>query len=231
MSYLMWPKLYTMRHLLTMSALLISSLAMGQNNPFWNPDANGDDLIGFTDLASLLSVYNSSIGIDSSVTCEFIGTDLEELVLGALTGEVVIDSMYFESTLSGTAADYTLGCPDPVQTPWSVSQSTTTLDVETNIDENYRNTSAYVDFSNEFYAYFLVEAFRYEGGPWNFQTIIYSNYSDGPFYSSVYIEDFVSGTNVPVQSTYAVFDSLGIREATVDPNNYVRIVPYWHYAE
>ena len=49
-----------------------------------------------------------------------------------------------------------------------------------------------------------------------------THYSDGPFYSSVYI-DFVSGTNVPVQSTYAVFDSLGIREATVNPNNYVTL--------
>ena len=49
-----------MKHLLTLVALLISSLAMGQfpNLPY-NPDDNGDGLIGVADLQTLLANYGS----------------------------------------------------------------------------------------------------------------------------------------------------------------------------
>jgi hypothetical protein len=49
-----------MKHLLTISALLISSLAMGQwpSLPY-NPDDNADGLIGVADLQTLLSNYGS----------------------------------------------------------------------------------------------------------------------------------------------------------------------------
>ena len=47
-----------MKHLLTLTALLISSLAMGQfpNLPY-NPDDNADGLIGVADLQALLANY------------------------------------------------------------------------------------------------------------------------------------------------------------------------------
>ena len=56
----MWPKLNPMKHLLTLTALLISSLAMGQfpNLPY-NPDENGDGLIGVVDLQGLLANYGN----------------------------------------------------------------------------------------------------------------------------------------------------------------------------
>ena len=49
-----------MKHLLTLTALLISSLAMGQfpNLPY-NPDENGDGLIGVVDLQGLLANYGN----------------------------------------------------------------------------------------------------------------------------------------------------------------------------
>ena len=49
-----------MKHLLTISALLISSLAMGQwpSLPY-NPDDNADGLIGVADLQALLANYGS----------------------------------------------------------------------------------------------------------------------------------------------------------------------------
>ena len=57
-----------MKHLLTLTALLISSLAMGQfpNLPY-NPDDNGDGLIGVADLQGLLANYgNEFVGAVSS---------------------------------------------------------------------------------------------------------------------------------------------------------------------
>ena len=54
-----------MKHLLTVTALLISSLAMGQ----WpyNPDSNGDDLIGVSDLQSILTLYGLDWNADTIV--------------------------------------------------------------------------------------------------------------------------------------------------------------------
>ena len=220
----MWPKLNTMKHFITLTAFLVSLMAAGQNDPFWNPDANGDDLIGFTDLASLLSVYNSNIGVDSSVTCEFNGTDLEELILGTCLGEIVIDSIYFETTLTGIAYDYALGCPDPVGIPWSVSQSGT-APCQISLGNDYRVFYASFDFCNLY-----VEAYRDGSSPWYFYSILQSYYSEGIYNANVTFYP-VYGTNVPNQSGDVVFDSLGIRQVNMNPNNYVRAVPYWHYAE
>ena len=52
------PNNRPMKHLLALTALLISSLAMGQfpNLPY-NPDDNGDGLIGVADLQTLLANY------------------------------------------------------------------------------------------------------------------------------------------------------------------------------
>jgi len=59
-SYLQYPKLKPMKHLLTILALLVSSLAMGQwpSLPY-NPDDNADGLIGVADLQALLANYGS----------------------------------------------------------------------------------------------------------------------------------------------------------------------------
>ena len=47
-----------MKHLMTLAALFVSSLAMAQIPTFpWNPDGNGDGLIGSSDLIDLLTVY------------------------------------------------------------------------------------------------------------------------------------------------------------------------------
>ena len=56
-----------MKHLLTLVALLISSLAMGQFPALpYNPDENGDGLIGVSDLQSFLAAYNSEFSSAAS---------------------------------------------------------------------------------------------------------------------------------------------------------------------
>ena len=56
-----------MKHLLTISALLVSSLAMGQSSWPWNPDFDGNNLIGVEDLMSVLSVYNAEFFVEYEV--------------------------------------------------------------------------------------------------------------------------------------------------------------------
>lgn len=56
----MLPKLNTMKHFVTLAALLTSLVALAQTPqlPF-NPDENGDGLIGVADLQSFLALYNT----------------------------------------------------------------------------------------------------------------------------------------------------------------------------
>ena len=57
-SYLVVPKLNVMKHLMTLVALLVSTAAVAQIPTFpWNPDGNGDGVIGSSDLIELLTVY------------------------------------------------------------------------------------------------------------------------------------------------------------------------------
>ena len=221
-----------MKHLLTISALLVSSLAMGQNDPFWNPDANGDDLIGFTDLASLLSVYNSEIGVDSSITCDFDGTDLEQFTLNLLEGTVILDSVFFEFELSGVTNEYTLGCPDPIQVPWNYSASGMQTNVNSYISGDYREIYCTRSFENGGSAEFYFYATRYNNpnNPWEIGGYMSAsiNYDAITTYVS---NQIVSGVNIPEQNSNVIWDELGIRRDPINAGNYVRVLPFWHYAE
>ena len=105
------PNNRPMKHLLTLTALLISSLAMGQMP--YNPDSNGDDLIGATDLISVLGLYNTLM-VDSSLTCSYEGTELESWVGGLFDGTLILDSVYVEYVYSDSVPTYLPGCPEPV---------------------------------------------------------------------------------------------------------------------
>jgi len=69
----MWPKLNTMKHFVTLAALLTSLSAFAQLP--YNPDANNDGHIGAFDLTSLLSVYSGNFS--NGVLGE--GTEMAEL--------------------------------------------------------------------------------------------------------------------------------------------------------
>ena len=92
-------------------ALFLSLHAMGQMP--YNPDANGDDLIGSEDLLSFLGLY-STVMVDSSLTCSYEGTELESLVGGLFDCSLILDSIYVEYLYSDSVQTFLPGCPDPV---------------------------------------------------------------------------------------------------------------------
>jgi hypothetical protein len=63
-----------MKHFLSLLAIAISFSALAQN-PNYDPDSNGDDLIGAEDLQSFLAVYNTML--TSSQTVVGYVTDLD----------------------------------------------------------------------------------------------------------------------------------------------------------
>ena len=73
-------KLNEMKHLLTLAALLVSTLSLAQQMPY-NPDANGDDYVGVDDVLGVLGVYDTAL-MQPDLTCDYEGTDLEQLVGG-----------------------------------------------------------------------------------------------------------------------------------------------------
>ena len=124
-----------MKHLLTLTALLISSLAMGQMP--YNPDSNGDDLIGATDLISVLGLYNTLM-VDSSLTCSYEGTEFESWFGGLFDGTLTLDSLYVEYLYVDSVETFLPGCPNPVM-------------IETVLDRSYVLTSEFYDFSSHDY--------------------------------------------------------------------------------
>ena len=99
-----------MKHFFALS-LFASFLSMAAQNPNYDPDSNGDDLIGAEDLVSLLGVYNTSLAVDTTLECDFDGTAEDEWLFGIFTGAVVIDSIVVQYSISDSATYYEPGCP------------------------------------------------------------------------------------------------------------------------
>ncbi len=99
-----------MKHFFALS-LFASLLSMAAQNPNYDPDSNGDDLIGAEDLVSLLGVYNTSLAVDTTLECDFDGTAEDEWLFGIFTGAVVIDSIVVQFSISDSATYYEPGCP------------------------------------------------------------------------------------------------------------------------
>ena len=76
-----------MKHLMTLVALLVSTAAVAQIPTLpWNPDENGDQLIGLPDLLGLLGVYGQVLPSDQPTIGYF--TDLDSV--GELSGYPIV---------------------------------------------------------------------------------------------------------------------------------------------
>ena len=52
--------------------------------------------------------------MQSDLTCDYEGTDLEQFIGGVISGDLVLDSIYVEYLLLDSAEQFIPGCPDPV---------------------------------------------------------------------------------------------------------------------
>ena len=104
-----------MKHLLTCLALGLAFAAGAQQMPY-NPDANADLFIGVDDVLGILGLYDTPL-MQPELTCDFEGTEFESLIVGAINGDIIIDSVYVEYLNYDTLTYYTPGCPDLVIEP------------------------------------------------------------------------------------------------------------------
>jgi len=245
----MWPKLNTMKHFVTLAALMTSLIALAQN-PNYDPDSNGDDLIGAEDLVSLLGVYNTSLAVDTTLECDFEGTAEDEWLFGVFTGEVVIDSVVVQFSISDSATYYEPGCP---------TEKVYFLDVEWEyVLPSYEAYPTFISFGNTYtapwgsgWASMGVGFDSNNGRAW----VYWYDYNLGslrsntaPFGADFHFPMDASSMYacINVSEWYHTFDltSDGIvggrycneEEGQNGPfnspfYNYFRLLPYWHYAE
>ena len=104
-----------MKYFLTYLALGLAFVAGAQHMPY-NPDANADLFIGVDDVLGILGLYDTPL-MQPELTCDYEGTEFEVFVLGAINGDIIIDSVYVEYLIYDTLTYYTPGCPDLVVEP------------------------------------------------------------------------------------------------------------------
>lgn len=241
-----------MKHFFALS-LFASLLSMAAQNPNYDPDSNGDDLIGAEDLVSLLGVYNTSLAVDTTLECDFDGTAEEEWLFGILTGEVILDSIVVQFSITDSTLYYEPGCPNPqyhildVELEYvldNVSSSPTFVCVE-----NY--------YPNPWGAYEEGRlCFQYDpnsGAHWwywqdrNLRELRNYTAPYGANYNFEYDTDQIYACSTITNQFFQTFsldeDGLvgGFRcngtlfDGGLFGNpvgyNYIRILPYWHYAE
>ena len=101
-----------MKQLTTLLTMAITFTGLAQQMPY-NPDANGDDFVGVDDVLGVLGVYDTAL-MQPDLTCDYEGTDLEQLFGGLIAGSLVLDSLYLEYLLADSVTTYLPECPDPV---------------------------------------------------------------------------------------------------------------------
>ena len=110
-----------MKHLTTLLTMAITFTGLAQQMPY-NPDANGDDFVGVDDVLGVLGVYDTAL-MQPDLQCDYEGTEFENLIIGAVDGSIIIDSVYVEYLILDTATYFTPGCPDEVVEPIVLERS------------------------------------------------------------------------------------------------------------
>jgi hypothetical protein len=228
-----------MRHLLTSLALFATFAAAGQSTMPYNPDADDDSYIGATDLLGLLPLFGQQIGIDSSLTCDYDGTPIEEFWGNVWNGDIIIDSMLVQYHTIDSAQVFIAGCPDPAwetvsyERAWMTGPATYELS-----NSRVRWDASLIGYSRSFFLFFYpsngdfrFRIFDTELDQTGLTDIIGSHSS---YAQSTEVCCDVSWL-IPFPLELGSFDESGIHfeewGGFLTNATYVNILPYWHYAE
>ena len=216
--------------------MAITLTGLGQQMPY-NPDANGDDFVGVDDVLGVLGEYDTAL-MQPDLTCDYEGTDLEQLFGGLIAGNLILDSVYVEYLLIDSALTYLPECPDPVVIETVLERSFILEEVDTFLDiQNpvVRSTGYplgyYRAFKLQYYSQlgeFILEL--------SDQEVEFMTY----FPQSSQWDEFLdmcclTGVSLPFPSYWELNDD-GVQvdwESTDWAGNCesLRIIPFWHEAE
>ena len=222
-----------MKNLLACLAVFTVFGAGAQSMPY-NPDANDDGYIGSPDLLSFLPLFGSQVGIDSSLTCDYDGTPIEEFFGNVWNGDIVIDSMLVQYHTIDSAEVYIAGCPDPIWETVSYERAWIT-------DHYSEGTNIkYWRIYQPYYRHFAL-IFNASDGYFEFRikddevNLILLDQVLGSHSATAWIEEGSGCWFLPFPTDAAAMDENGIHfeywSNFLSGTTYVNIIPYWHYAE
>ena len=221
-----------MKHLLTLTALLLTFSGLAQQMPY-NPDANGDDFVGVDDVLGVLGVYDTAL-MQTDLQCDYEGTDLEQLFGGLIAGNLVLDSIYVEYLLVDTVTTYLPECPDPVEIETVLERSWSSefvFNYLNNENPYIRAGATTLGYSRNFYLYFYPDNGSFQVATSDVEVASFTSFEN----TSYVIADGTTQFNLPFD------ESWGLDEDGLDlnwrPQDWVsncesfRIIPFWHEAE
>ena len=225
-----------MKHLLTLAALLVSTLSLGLQMPY-NPDANGDDFVGVDDVLGVLGVYDTAL-MQPDLTCDYEGTSLEQLFGGLIAGNLDLDSVYVEYLLVDSVTTYLPECPDPIVIETVLERSFTL----TSIYPTRNHTNPVYECYGSFLGYPRNIQLGYDSGSGKFTLTCYDGevahltsfgaYSNWNEWGELCCNSTVP---LPFPSQWELNEN-GI-EVYWQPEQWVyscqsfRLIPFWHEAE
>lgn len=220
-----------MKYLATLFSALFIVAASAQQMPY-NPDANGDDFVGVDDVLGVLGVYDTAL-MQPDLSCDYEGTDLEQLFAGIVNGDLVLDSLYVEYYYADSVQTYVPPCPDPIFVETVLARSYTLVNFNfwstTNGTEATSSTS-YLNFLRSF-------TLNFTPNTGDFQLYL-QDYEIGaitPFGAYSYATDLTGDFGVPFPEQWELNED-GIQitwYATSWAANCqsLRVIPFWHETE
>ena len=224
-----------MKHLTILLTMAISFTGVGQQMPY-NPDANGDDFVGVGDVLGVLGVYDTAL-IQPDLTCDYDGTDLENLLAGLFNGELVLDSMYVEYLFVDTQIVYTPGCPDPVLMETVLNRSYMYSNITTNLNTNVFRISSnlypFLGFNRMFELSYQILNGTFEVMIRDFEVDEFMGYHFQcqfqhtiPFPETTFLDE----DGIQAQSWSTTSGAIYNSPWTMGAQNF-RLIPFWHEAE
>ena len=227
-----------MKHLLTLAALLVSTLSLAQQMPY-NPDANGDDFVGVDDVLGVLGVYDTAL-MQPDLECDFQGTDLEQLFGGLIAGSLVLDSLYLEYLLVDSVTTYLPECPDPVVIETVLERSF--MFTAPDVHDYTSNPNPFIQCYKTALGYAREVTFQFSPNNGTFLVVLNDSEIDAltSFFQAAYWNGAInsccqSSVSLPFPETWGLTEN-GL-EVDWNPSEWVancesfRLIPFWHEAE
>ena len=220
-----------MKHLLTLTALLLTFSGLAQQMPY-NPDANGDDFVGVDDVLGVLGVYDTAL-MQPDLQCDYEGTDLESLIVGIITGSHILDSVYVEYSIHDTLVYFTPGCPDAIVEPIFLERSYVISDWLPYGSDGIQGTVPHFGHSRKFGVSYLEQSNEFAAWLTDYEIgAVCPSYDAHSYWMT---ENLSAYFQLPFPPTWSLDENgfhLQFHPTSWAYNcEHLRIIPFWHEAE
>ena len=213
---------------------VFAAFSAGAQSMPYNPDANDDGYIGAPDLLTFLPLFGSQVGIDTTMTCDYDGTDFEDFMGALISGDIILDSVIVQYHVEDVTEIFVPGCPAAVLDSISIERVRTYYDIGVH-PHIWGMPTAQMHYARQG---------NWEDGiyfAWNAPTNLYFIQFMDSELRSLALEGFFNVSWNSWWEAYLPFTPApGINEQGISISNwtgyfefatYVNILPYWHYAE